>query len=127
MTKINVPNERVMLRVKDAVLVRGEPGASAYEIWLAEGNTGTEADFLESLKGKDGKDYVLTEADKAEIAGDAAGKAAEEVGKTAVKVTPQELTDEQKVQVRENIGLSAEVWTFELEDGSVVEKKVVLA
>lgn len=73
--------------------------------------------------GPKGDDYVLTEGDKAEIA----EMAAEEVGKTAVKVTPQELTDEQKAQVRENIGLSAEVWTFELEDGSVVEKKVVLA
>lgn len=34
----------------------GKDGASAYEIWLKEGNTGTEADFLESLKGKDGND-----------------------------------------------------------------------
>ena len=29
-------------------------GKSAYEIWLDEGNTGTEADFLESLKGGKG-------------------------------------------------------------------------
>ena len=29
-------------------------GASAYDIWLAEGHTGTEADFLEWLKGADG-------------------------------------------------------------------------
>lgn len=28
----------------------GPEGASAYEIWLAQGNSGTEADFLESLK-----------------------------------------------------------------------------
>lgn len=34
----------------------GKDGASAYEIWLAQGNTGTEADFLESLNGEDGKD-----------------------------------------------------------------------
>lgn len=51
----------------------GTDGKSAYQIWLDAGNTGSEADFLESLKGKDGadgvdgKDYVLTEADKAEI------------------------------------------------------------
>ncbi len=32
----------------------GERGASAYEIWLAQGNTGTEQDFLESLKGEAG-------------------------------------------------------------------------
>ena len=72
----------------------GKDGASAYEIWLAEGNTGTEADFLASLKGADGEKgdafeysdfteeqlaslkgekgdkgdpYVLTEQDKTEI------------------------------------------------------------
>ena len=26
-------------------------GKSAYEVWLDAGNTGTEADYLESLKG----------------------------------------------------------------------------
>ena len=33
-------------------------GASAYEIWLENGNTGTEAQFLASLKGTDGVDGV---------------------------------------------------------------------
>lgn len=54
-------------------------GKSAYEIWLEQGHTGTEEEFLNSLQGKDGtpgkdgvngvdgKDYVLTEADKEEI------------------------------------------------------------
>lgn len=32
----------------------GKDGLSAYEIWLNAGNTGTEADFLNSLKGQDG-------------------------------------------------------------------------
>lgn len=32
----------------------GSPGKSAYQIWLDAGNKGTEADFLQSLKGKDG-------------------------------------------------------------------------
>jgi hypothetical protein len=32
----------------------GAPGASNYEVWLAEGNTGTEADFLETQKGPQG-------------------------------------------------------------------------
>ncbi len=32
----------------------GKDGKSAYEIWLDEGNTGTEADFLASLKGEPG-------------------------------------------------------------------------
>lgn len=43
----------------------GDDGLSAYEIWLSQGNTGTEADFLESLEGDA---YTLTEADKDEIA-----------------------------------------------------------
>lgn len=47
---------------------RGEDGLSAYEIWLAEGNVGTEQDFLDSLIGEQGEpgiryDYPLSEAD----------------------------------------------------------------
>ena len=34
----------------------GTDGKSAYEIWLDEGNQGTEQDFLNSLKGEDGQD-----------------------------------------------------------------------
>lgn len=33
---------------------KGDPGESAYQIWLDDGNTGTEADFLASLKGEKG-------------------------------------------------------------------------
>lgn len=32
------------------VMTNGARGASAYEVWLDEGNVGTENDFLESLK-----------------------------------------------------------------------------
>ena len=49
--------------------LQGAPGKSAYEMWLLAGNEGSVADFLESLKGEDGKDYILTEKDKLEIAG----------------------------------------------------------
>ena len=35
--------------------VAGKDGLSAYQIWIGLGNTGSEADFLKSLKGKDGK------------------------------------------------------------------------
>ena len=35
--------------------VAGKDGLSAYQIWIGQGNTGSEADFLKSLKGKDGK------------------------------------------------------------------------
>lgn len=34
----------------------GADGKSAYQIWLEEGNVGTEQDFLDSLKGADGID-----------------------------------------------------------------------
>lgn len=46
----------------------GTDGASAYELAVAHGYTGTEAEWLESLKGAPGSDYVLTNADKTEIA-----------------------------------------------------------
>lgn len=48
----------------------GEPGAqgavgkSAYELWLAQGNTGSEADFLESLKGVGVASVVVNEEGK---------------------------------------------------------------
>ncbi|MEN8964486.1 MAG: hypothetical protein ABF250_00670, partial [Polaribacter sp.] len=32
----------------------GDDGISAYEVWLALGNTGTEQEFIDSLKGADG-------------------------------------------------------------------------
>lgn len=35
---------------------KGADGKSAYEIWLAQGGSGSEADFIASLKGTDGKD-----------------------------------------------------------------------
>lgn len=35
-------------------VVKGDPGLSAYQTWLALGNSGTEADFINSLKGADG-------------------------------------------------------------------------
>lgn len=38
-----------------AYAVEGTPGKSAYQIWLDEGNTGTEEDFLASLEGTDGE------------------------------------------------------------------------
>jgi len=37
-----------------ACVPEGPRGLSAYEIWLSEGNTGTEQDFLDSLVGADG-------------------------------------------------------------------------
>jgi hypothetical protein len=34
---------------------KGEDGKSAYEIWLEQGNEGSEQDFLDSLKGEKGE------------------------------------------------------------------------
>ena len=41
----------------------GADGKSAYEIWLDNGHTGTQADFLEWLKGEDGKNGITPEID----------------------------------------------------------------
>ena len=59
-------------------------GYSAYEVWLQEGHTGTELDYLESLKGEEGKTPVKgtdywTEQDKKEIVGETAGAVTEEI------------------------------------------------
>ncbi len=46
-------------RVTDLEETGGTPGAdgkSAYDIWLEKGNTGTEEDFINSLRGTNGKD-----------------------------------------------------------------------
>jgi hypothetical protein len=40
--------------VQTGQVLAGPPGLSAYEIWLAEGNVGTEQDYLASLKGDPG-------------------------------------------------------------------------
>ena len=41
-------------------------GRSAYEVWLDQGNVGTEEDFLNSFVPVKGEDYY-TEADKEEM------------------------------------------------------------
>lgn len=45
-----VSNDKFTLEVSSA----GSPGLSAYQQWLVEGNTGTWADFYESLRGPTG-------------------------------------------------------------------------
>ena len=44
----------------------GKDGASAYQSWLNAGNKGTEADFLQSLKGKDGS-FLLWQTDSGDF------------------------------------------------------------
>ena len=50
-TESNVAADYSWSQIKGA---EGDNGDSAYQIWLAEGNTGTEADFIEYLNGSDG-------------------------------------------------------------------------
>lgn len=47
-------NQGRVLNEKIVAIPEGPPGESAYQIWLDAGNTGTEADFLASLKGAKG-------------------------------------------------------------------------
>lgn len=82
---------------KTIVIPDGASGKSAYEIAVENGFTGTQEEWLASLVGAKGDSYVLTEADKTEIA--------EEVKNS----------------------FTTEDWTFTLEDGSTANKKVVLA
>lgn len=39
--------------------IPGNDGQSAYEVWLGQGNSGSELDFLNSLIGQDGSDAVI--------------------------------------------------------------------
>jgi hypothetical protein len=40
------------------VVAQGQDGLSAFEIWLAQGNIGSETDFLASIKGETGEKGV---------------------------------------------------------------------
>ena len=43
----------------------GEDGLSAYQIWLNQGNTGDEDDFLAAIKGEKGPEGILPEGNEA--------------------------------------------------------------
>lgn len=45
--------DEYIVSLESNILV-GRPGLSAYDIWLSLGNTGTEQDFIDSLKGEKG-------------------------------------------------------------------------
>jgi len=51
----DTPGDYTWTLIKGSDGVKGNDGKSAYQVWLDEGNTGTEAEYLESLKGKDGE------------------------------------------------------------------------
>lgn len=54
--------------LRGTLLPTGRDGLSAYEVAKKNGFTGTEQEWLESLKGPKGDTYQLTAADKSEIA-----------------------------------------------------------
>lgn len=54
--------------------IQGENGRSAYELAVEKGFEGTEEEWLASLVGEPGDDYVLTEEDESEIADKVVGK-----------------------------------------------------
>lgn len=53
-TELNNAINSALSQAKASGVFDGADGLSSYEIWLSQGNTGSEADFLESLKGDDG-------------------------------------------------------------------------
>ena len=54
--------------LRGTMLPAGRDCLSAYGVAKKNGFTGTEQEWLESLKGPQGDAYVLTKADKEEIA-----------------------------------------------------------
>lgn len=57
-------NTEVTAEIIDNVIIEAEipgyanKGLSAYQVWLEEGNTGTEQDFIDSLKGEQGEQGI---------------------------------------------------------------------
>lgn len=49
--ELNDAINSALLQAKESGAFDGDDGLSAYQIWLSQGNTGSEADFLESLNG----------------------------------------------------------------------------
>ena len=90
----------------------GVDGKSAYETWLAAGNTGTEEDFLNSLVGEDGSDGKGTY----ELWLEQGNTGTEEEFLNSLKgadgtMSFNDLTDEQKESLKGKDGKSAyEMW-----------------
>lgn len=58
-TELNNAIDSALSQAKASGVFDGDDGLSAYEIWLQQDNTGSEADFLASLKGADGASASL--------------------------------------------------------------------
>jgi parallel beta-helix repeat protein len=72
---------------------------SAYEIWLALGNTGTKEDFLNSLKGekgadgKDGGGVLPAPLDINGVTGETVDVAVDDAGEIAAEIVPQSIAE----------------------------------
>lgn len=68
-------------------LSSGARGASAYEVWLRQGNVGTENDFLESLKAQEANYEVLENKPRIQNVELTGNKTFEELGLTSIEHT----------------------------------------
>lgn len=96
-----VPEDSVLAEMAEQIL--SVAGIPATHSWNGTVLTVTSASGTSSADLK-GDDYVLTEADKAEIAQEAADLV--DVDRV-VRVTEQTFTDTEKAQARENIGAAS--------------------
>ncbi|MFR9496688.1 MAG: hypothetical protein SNG90_09610 [Rikenellaceae bacterium] len=106
----------------------GDTGDSAYEVALKNGFEGSEAEWLESLRGKDGNtgekgdDYTLTDQDKTDIATEAAGMVDLSNVPTKTELEKYFKTEKIKVLDRIEIGTVTIYKTTKTEDdGTEVE------
>ena len=160
-------DEPLKMSVKEAVVIKGEDGKSAYQIALDNGFVGTQEEWLESLHGKDGKDGQNGQDGKTPVKGtdyfdgkdgkdgkdgqngvscthkwdgttltviSASGTSSANLkgdkGDTPVKGTDY-LTENEVAEIVNDIStdvvqkLPYETWTFELTDGTLVQKEVM--
>ena len=106
--EIPVPEGRAMYK--------GEPGASAYELAVANGFEGSEKDWLESLNGKDG----YTPKKGVDYIDGKDGHTPQKGKDYFTEAERTEMVDAVKAQ------LITEQWTFTLMDGSVITKDVIM-
>lgn len=69
------------------VMTNGARGLSAYEVWLRQGNVGTENDFLESLKAQEVNYEFLENKPRIENVELTGNKTFEELGFTSIEHT----------------------------------------
>lgn len=112
-------------------MLKGDPGASAYEIAVSHGYNGSESEWISYLKGrdgidgKDGKDGKDGADGKPGVDGTPGRDGVD--GKTPVSgVDYFTKTDRAEMVAAVKAQLITEQWTFTLMDDTVVTKDVVM-